>query len=142
LDAASLLVFVGAFGKWLPIDGLLIAFGLVNVLAAIPITPSGLGVVEAVLIPALTWFGASGSVAALGVLAYRLVNFWLPIPVGGLAYLSLEVERGIAERRGEELRRLAEESIASAEGGRTWAARHGLRLRRVDPTEQGGAGEG
>ena len=27
--------------------------------------------------------------AILGVLGYRLVNFWLPIPVGGIAYLSL-----------------------------------------------------
>jgi uncharacterized protein (TIRG00374 family) len=130
LDAASLWVFVGAFGKWIPVDGLLIAFCLANVLAAIPVTPSGLGIVETVLIPLLTWFGAPAGVAALGVLAYRLVSFWLPIPAGALAYLSLEVERGIAERRGDELRQLAEESIASAEDSRAWAERHGLRVRR------------
>jgi uncharacterized protein (TIRG00374 family) len=130
-DAASLWVFVGAFGDWVPVDGLLIAFGLANVLAAIPVTPSGLGLVEGWLIPSLTGFGAPGSVAVLGVLAYRLVNFWLPIPIGGLAYLSLEVERGIAERRSsDELRHLAEESIASAEDRRAWAERHGVRVRR------------
>jgi uncharacterized protein (TIRG00374 family) len=132
-DAASLWVFLGAFGDWVPIDGLLIAFGLANVLAAVPITPQGLGLVEGLLIPVLTGFGSSRSVAVLGVLAYRLVNFWLPIPVGFLAYLSLEVQRGIRERRADELRHLAEESIASAEDSRTWAERHGMRLRRDGP---------
>jgi len=37
------------------------------------------------------WFGAPKEIAILGVIAYRLVNFWLPIPIGGLAYLSLRV---------------------------------------------------
>jgi uncharacterized protein (TIRG00374 family) len=139
-DAASLWVFVGAFGYWVPVDGLLIAFGLANVLAAVPVTPQGLGLVEGLLIPVLAGFGAPRSVAVLGVLGYRLVNFWLPIPVGGLAYLSLEVQRGIRERRGEELRQLAEESIASAEDSRSWAERHGVRVQRGErPRGQGGA---
>jgi len=87
-------VFVGAFGKWVNPDGILVAYGLANVLAVIPITPGGLGVVEATLTSLLVGFGAARGVATLGVVAYRLVNFWLPIPVGGLAYLSLQVERG------------------------------------------------
>ena len=91
LDAASLWVFVGAFGKWVNPDGLLVAYGLANVLAAIPITPGGLGVVEATATSLLVGFGAQRGVATLGVIAYRLINFWLPIPVGGLAYLSLQV---------------------------------------------------
>ena len=33
-------------------------------------------------------------VAILAVLAYRLVNFWIPIPVGGAAYASLQWRRG------------------------------------------------
>ena len=89
LDAACLWVFIAAFHVYVsPVD-LLVAYGLANVLAVIPITPSGLGVVEAVLIPTLHGFGVPLSVASLGVIGYRLVNFWLPIPVGGLAYLSL-----------------------------------------------------
>ena len=43
LDAASLAVFVGAFGRWVNPDGLLVAYGLANVLAVIPLTPGGLG---------------------------------------------------------------------------------------------------
>jgi uncharacterized membrane protein YbhN (UPF0104 family) len=94
LDAASLAVFVGAFGRWVNPDGLLVAYGLANVLAVIPLTPGGLGVIEATLTSVLVGFGTPRGVATLGVLGYRLVNFWLPIPLGGLAYLSLQVNAG------------------------------------------------
>jgi uncharacterized membrane protein YbhN (UPF0104 family) len=94
LDAASLAVFVGAFGHWVNPDGLLVAYGLANVLAVIPLTPGGLGVVEATLTSILVGFGTARGVATLGVVAYRLINFWLPIPLGGAAYLSLHVDPG------------------------------------------------
>ncbi|MBV9660395.1 MAG: flippase-like domain-containing protein [Acidimicrobiales bacterium] len=97
LDAASLAVMVGAFGHWVNPDGLLVAYGLANVLAVIPITPGGLGVIEATLTTLLVGFGTPQGVATLGVVVYRFINFWLPIPVGGLAYLSLQVDR-TAER--------------------------------------------
>jgi putative heme transporter len=93
LDAASLWVFVAAFGHVVsPID-LLCAYGLANILAAIPLTPGGLGVVELVLVSMITGFGPTAGQALSAVLAYRAVNFWLPIPCGGLAYASLELER-------------------------------------------------
>lgn len=90
-DAASLWVFVAAFGHIVsPID-LLVAYGLANILAVIPITPGGLGVVELVLVSTLTGFHVPRNLASIAVLCYRLVNFWLPIPIGGIAYLSLRV---------------------------------------------------
>jgi uncharacterized protein (TIRG00374 family) len=89
-DAACLWVFIWSFGNVIsPID-LLVAYGLANVLAAIPITPAGLGVIEGVLITTLYGFGVPHSEAILAVLAYRLVNFWIPIPIGGVAYASLQ----------------------------------------------------
>jgi hypothetical protein len=94
LDAACLWVFIWSFGTRIsPVD-LLVAYGLANVLAAIPVTPAGLGVVEGVLIPTLVGFGVPHSQAILAVLAYRLVNFWIPIPIGGAAYASLQFRRG------------------------------------------------
>ena len=89
LDAASLFVFLAAFGHIENPDGLLVAYGLAYVLAAIPVTPGGLGIVEGVLVPSLVGFGATRAVAIVAVIGYRLVNFWLPIPVGAGAYLSL-----------------------------------------------------
>ncbi len=92
-DAACLWVFVWAFGHVIsPID-LLVAYGLANVLAAIPVTPAGLGVIEGVLIPTLVGFGVPHSQAILAVISYRLVNFWIPIPIGGVAYASLQWRR-------------------------------------------------
>src|SRR6202161_3392336 len=89
LDCASLYVFLLAFGARVsPID-VLVAYGLANILAVIPITPSGLGVVEITVIAVLKGFGVPGDVAAGGVLTWRLGNFWLAIPFGGASYLSL-----------------------------------------------------
>jgi len=92
LDAASLWVFVAAFGHIISPVELLTAYGLANILAAVPITPGGLGVVEFVLVSMLAGFGLTDGQALSAVLAYRAVNFWLPIPFGGLAYASLELE--------------------------------------------------
>jgi uncharacterized protein (TIRG00374 family) len=93
LDAASLWVFLFAFGAHVsPID-VLVAYGLANILAVIPLTPSGLGVIELTIIAVLKGFGVDGGVAAAGVLSWRLVNFWLPIPFGGASYVSLRFGR-------------------------------------------------
>ena len=100
-DAASLWAFVAAYGHVTePID-LFVAYGVANVLAAVPLTPGGLGIVEAVAATSLIGFGVPAAVAWLGVISWRLFNFWLPIPVGAGAYLSLRVRRGagLRERR-------------------------------------------
>src|SRR5262249_61035844 len=61
---------------------------------ALPVTPAGLGVVDSIAPLLLVSFGVTRSVATLGVLGWRLVNFWLPIPAGAIAYISLKVPRG------------------------------------------------
>lgn len=118
LDAASLWVFIAAFDHRTNVVGLLVGYGLANVLAALPITPGGLGIIEGVLTPTLVGFGVPGGVAVLGVVSWRLVNFWLPIPLGGLAYLSLRLapdeRRG---RRAEELGRAVAEAHSMAKQG-------------------------
>ena len=55
--AAALWVLLLAFGWTGHPVSIAVAFGLVNVLAALPVTPRGLGVLEAVLIPMLVGFG-------------------------------------------------------------------------------------
>ena len=94
LDAASLWCFVAAFGKFVNPVELFAAYGIANVAGALPVTPGGLGVVDSVAPLLLVSFGVTRSVATLGVLGWRLVNFWLPIPVGAIAYVSLKVPRG------------------------------------------------
>ncbi len=88
-DASCLWLFLAAFGTVVRPDRLFVAYGLAYVLAAVPITPAGLGVVEATLTASLVGFGVPRAEVALAVVAYRLINFWLPIPVGAAAYVGL-----------------------------------------------------
>jgi uncharacterized protein (TIRG00374 family) len=94
LDAASLWCFVAAFGRFVNPVELFAAYGIANIAGVLPITPAGLGVVDSVAPLLLISFGITRSVATLGVLGWRLVNFWLPIPAGAVAYVSLKVPRG------------------------------------------------
>ncbi len=144
LDAASLWVFLRAFGGHVPFDGLIVAFGLANIICSFPITPGGLGIVEGVYIPTLVGFGLSRSVATLGVLSYRLAQYWLPILLGALAYLSLRVGPWSIERRDrlERFRVLAKDETEIFESSLEWAERYGH--RPTDPTiplERAASGE-
>lgn len=66
---------------------ILLAYVAASLLAMIPLTPGGLGFVEAGLIGMLALAGVGATDAAVATLAYRLVSFWLPIPAGGAAWL-------------------------------------------------------
>ena len=105
LDAAALWVFLRAYGESLNVVGLVVAFGLANIAAVVPITPGGLGIVEGVYVPTLIGFGLTRATASLGVASYRLAQYFFPILLGGLLYLTLRVGPWRIERR-EELKRL------------------------------------
>lgn len=66
---------------------LLLAYIAAQLLAQIPITPGGLGVVEAGLTATLALAGVRGGDAAVAVLAYRLVSYWLMLPAGLVAWI-------------------------------------------------------
>ncbi len=91
LDAAALWVFLRAYGQSLSVDGLIVAFGLANIAAVVPITPGGLGIVEGVYVPTLVGFGLTRVTASLGVASYRLAQLFFPILLGGFLYLTLRV---------------------------------------------------
>ena len=58
--------------------------------AARPSTPGGIGAVEAALTAGLVATGLHGTEAASAVLLFRLLTFWLPVPVGWVAFNYLE----------------------------------------------------
>jgi uncharacterized protein (TIRG00374 family) len=64
-----------------------LAYVAAQVLAQVPFTPGGLGFVEAGLVGTLTLSGVPASDAVVATLLYRLMSYWLPIPLGGIAYL-------------------------------------------------------
>ncbi len=125
LDAASLWVFLRSFGPSLDADALIVSFGLANMLAVIPITPGGLGIIEGVYIPVLVGFGLTRANATLGVLTYRIAQFWFPIVLGGILYLTLRAGPWSIKRRGElqRLRDLAKETDTNRESALDFSAR-------------------
>jgi hypothetical protein len=91
-DAAALWTALCAYGPPLRIDGVLLAFAIASTAAWLPISPSGLGISDALLIPTLIAFGAGHTDAVLGVITWRLLSFWLPIPLGLASYGSLHLQ--------------------------------------------------
>jgi uncharacterized protein (TIRG00374 family) len=86
-DYLTLVAALSAIGAH-PSPGLvLLAFCGAQLLAQIPVTPGGLGFVEAGLTGMLALAGVSAGDAVLATFAYRLFSYWLPLPFGlvGLA---------------------------------------------------------
>ena len=131
LDIAALWVFLRAFGESTDVDAIIVAFGLVNVLAVIPITPGGLGIIDGGLPLALTGFGLTKAVAVLGTATYRLAQYFFPIVLGGMLYASLRVGPWSIKRRDKlkRLRELAGEAAESSESVLDFTARFARRRR-------------
>jgi uncharacterized protein (TIRG00374 family) len=72
---------------------LAVAYAAANIASAIPLTPGGLGVIEVTLVAVTVGFGAPRATAVLAVLGYRIVNFWLPLIPGAVAYIRLRLRR-------------------------------------------------
>ena len=84
-DFLALYVSLLAVGSRVDPVLVLLAFVAGSALAMIPITPGGLGFVEAGLTGVLTLAGVTPDHAVLAVLLYRLFSYWLPLPAGLVA---------------------------------------------------------
>jgi uncharacterized protein (TIRG00374 family) len=86
LDYLCLLASVRATGSHPRPSLILVAYAVAGIIGLIPITPGGLGIVEASLTALLTLAGTSAANAFLATLTYRLASYWLPLVVGPIAY--------------------------------------------------------
>lgn len=66
----------------IPWNGILLAYGVAQVVAALPVVPGGIGVVEGSLAVILIAYGAGRVPALSTALVFRAVSFWLAICVG------------------------------------------------------------
>ena len=85
-DYSALLVALLAVGADPNPSLVLLAFVASQVLAMVPLTPGGLGFVEAGLTATLTVAGVPASLAVVATLAYRLASYWIPMVVGMVAF--------------------------------------------------------
>ena len=72
----------------------LVAYVRSLALALVPLTPGGLGFVETGLTALLVLAGVTRTRRCSGTLLYRLVSFWLPIPLGVLAWTGWRFTAG------------------------------------------------
>jgi uncharacterized protein (TIRG00374 family) len=78
-----------AFGVNVPFAVLVMGFFVGMVANLAPSPAGGVGTVDAGLIGAFVLFGIDENTVFPAILTFRLVGFWLPIPVGVWAYLQL-----------------------------------------------------
>jgi uncharacterized protein (TIRG00374 family) len=93
-DFGTLLATIRATGVKPNPSLVLLAYAVAGLLALIPVTPGGLGIVEAGLSALLILAGVPGGDAVVATLAYRIISYWLPIFVGPFAYLAFRLRYG------------------------------------------------
>jgi uncharacterized protein (TIRG00374 family) len=86
---------VAAFGDSVPISKIGFVYLTGSALGSIIPTPGGLGAVEFALTAGLTAAGVPSGVAVSSVLLFRLLTFWLPVPLGWAALNYLERHRDL-----------------------------------------------
>ena len=89
LDTAVLYLMLWGLDQSPHIGAVLLASTVGRLLATIPITPGGIGIVEVAETAILAAFGTPSAIAALAVIAYRVISFWLVNLVGIGAAVSL-----------------------------------------------------
>jgi uncharacterized protein (TIRG00374 family) len=87
LDFLTLVAALEAAGARPNLALALLAYCAAQLLAQVPITPGGLGVVEAGMTATLAIAGVDAASATAAVLAYRLASYWLQLPAGLVAWL-------------------------------------------------------
>lgn len=85
-DIAALVLALAAVGSRPHVSLVILAYVAGAVLGMIPITPGGLGFVEAGLLGGLALAGVPAADAVIAVLAYRVVSYWAPVAVGLAVY--------------------------------------------------------
>ena len=85
-DFLCLLAAVRATGSHPRPSLVLVAYAVSGIIGLIPITPGGLGIVEASLTGLLVLAGTSSGDAFLATLTYRLASYWVPMLAGPVAY--------------------------------------------------------
>jgi uncharacterized protein (TIRG00374 family) len=97
-DFLVLICCFGAVHAPIPWSGVLLAFGISQIVASLPLIPGGIGIVEGSLTVVLVAYGAKKVPALAVVLVYRLLTFWLVIFVGwiSIGFIEWRVRRSRA----------------------------------------------
>jgi len=96
-DYGCLLAALRATGSHPSPSLVLLAYAVSGVIGLVPVTPGGLGIVEASMSGMLVLAGVSAGRAFLATLAYRVASYWLPLLAGPVAYWMFRRRHGSRE---------------------------------------------
>src|SRR5512142_1724620 len=85
-DYLCLLLALRATGSHPRPSLILVAYAVAGIIGMIPVTPGGLGIVEASLTGLLVLADVNSSQAVLATLTYRIASYWVPLCAGPVAY--------------------------------------------------------
>jgi uncharacterized protein (TIRG00374 family) len=85
-DYLCLLLALRATGSHPRPSLIMVAYAAAGIIGMIPVTPGGLGLVEASLTGLLVLADVDSSQAVLATLTYRIASYWLPLLAGPIAY--------------------------------------------------------
>ncbi len=80
---------LAAFGQHLSLVQVAVVYFVGNAAGAVIPTPGGIGTIEIALIAGLTATGINPGVAASAAILFRVLTFWLQIPIGWASYRFL-----------------------------------------------------
>jgi uncharacterized protein (TIRG00374 family) len=98
-DFAALVAALTALGAHARPSQVMMVYAVAQALALIPLTPGGLGFVESGMTTLLVLVGVTADQAVVGTLLYRLIAFWLPIPLGALAWAGWRINLHLSRPR-------------------------------------------
>lgn len=76
-----------------PWRAILVVYGLTQISASFPITPGGIGIVEGSLVALLHVYGVGLPAALAAAGLYRILSFWILVPIGWAVFGGLTLAR-------------------------------------------------
>lgn len=91
LDCVVVVASLEALGVAVPWRGILVVYGLTQISASLPVTPGGIGVVAGSMTLLLHAYGVPMGGALAVVVLYRVLSFWILVPIGWAVWSVLEL---------------------------------------------------
>lgn len=85
-EIATVYVVFVAFGQWINPGAVIIAYAVANFAGLISVLPGGIGIYEALMTGVLAAGGVPPSLSLPIIVAYRVINIGIQLPVGGYFY--------------------------------------------------------
>jgi putative heme transporter len=86
IEVLTIYVVFLAFGQWVNLGAVIIAYAVANFAGLISVLPGGIGIYEGLMIAVLVAGGVPAALSLPVIIMYRVLNISLQVPVGGILY--------------------------------------------------------